>query len=159
MKINKIYFKYLKEIFSNKNYFILYFILSLFFILIFDYFSNYEIIEVNLGLKYLYLIIFSQYLISFLLSLFFVISVYKFNYFKKFSIKEQSSSFIGGFVGFFITGCPSCSITLASYLGLGGLIGFLPYYGLELKFLSILILLYSNKLILYNLKTCNINKK
>jgi hypothetical protein len=148
-----------KEVFSNWKYLVFSIISFLVFFSIFQYFTDTYLIEVNLGLRYLYLTLILQFLIALLLALFISISIYKFNYFRKFSAKEQSSSVIGGILGFLVAGCPSCSITFASYIGLGSFVAFLPYYGMELKFVSIVLLFYSNISVLYSLKTCIIKEK
>ena len=75
------------------------------------------------------------------------------------SFKENLSSGSGTFLGLLVAGCPACSITLASYLGLGSLISFLPWYGLELKIIAIFLLIYANISLLKNLKVCEIKKK
>ena len=68
--------------------------------------------------------------------------------------KEGGTALMGGFLGLLVTGCPACSITLASYLGLAGILSALPFSGLELKVLGIAVLIYSTDNILKNLLTC-----
>lgn len=64
---------------------------------------------------------------------------------------------IGGLLTITATGCASCGLSLASLVGLGGAIALLPFGGVELYFVSILILFAS---LLYNLhvyvKACDI---
>ena len=62
------------------------------------------------------------------------LSAYKLYYFKK--SKAHSSTLlgsIGSFLSFVVAGCPSCSITLASYVGLSGILSAFPYFGTELR--------------------------
>lgn len=64
---------------------------------------------------------------------------------------------ISGIISVFITGASCCGITLISVLGLSSVIGFLeifPYHGLEIKTLSVLILLYAVGDMLKNLESC-----
>lgn len=64
---------------------------------------------------------------------------------------------IGGILTITATGCASCGLSLASLVGLGGAIALLPFGGIELYIVSIIILFAS---LLYNLhiyvKACNI---
>jgi hypothetical protein len=57
-----------------------------------------------------------------------------------------------------VSGCPACSITLASYLGLAGVFALLPYNGLELKIVGTLVLIWSVYSNIKNLKVCSIKK-
>lgn len=49
----------------------------------------------------------------------------------------------GGILSLIVTGCPACSIWLASYLWLSAFISWLPYDGVELKVLSVLLMWYA----------------
>jgi len=64
-----------------------------------------------------------------------------------------------GFLSLIVTGCPACSITLASYLGLSAFISWLPYDGLELKILSVLLMWYAIFDLWKNLDVCAIKIK
>lgn len=125
---------------------------------IFIYFTNFELIAGNFGHTYLWWQIIMQLLITILFGLFVPISLYKFLEFNSFSIKENISSGGGTFLGLLVAGCPACSITLASYLGLTSLITLLPWYGLELKIMAIPLLAYANISLLKDLKVCKIKK-
>ncbi len=126
---------------------------------IFSLFTNIDLIFGNFGVHYLWAQIVTQTLITLLFGLFVPISIYKIIVFNSFSIKENLSSGGGTFLGLLVAGCPACSITLASYLGLISIVSFLPWYGLELKLIAIPLLLYSNYSLLKNLKTCKIKKR
>lgn len=144
------------EVFSNWKY--LLFSLFTFTVIgyIFFYFTDFIVIKGNFGGSYLYITILFQALISLLFALFIPISVYKYIKFSDLSLKENSSSFFGTFLGVLVAGCPACSITLATYLGLSGIISLLPWYGLELKVLAVPLLGYANYSILKDLNTCKI---
>lgn len=144
------------EIYSNLKYTIFTAVTFILFILIFNSFTDYQLIKGNLGAFYLYVTISLQFLISLLFSIFLPISVYKYIKFSSFSIKENSTSFAGTFLGIIVAGCPACSITLASYIGLGTIISFLPYHGLELKIIAVPMLIYANYSILKDLNICKI---
>jgi|SRR3989344_4675692 len=65
---------------------------------------------------------------------------------------------IGVFLGALIPGCTACGVGLVSVLGLGaGFLAFLPYNGLELSILAILILGFSITKITKEMHTCNID--
>lgn len=126
---------------------------------IFIYFTNFELIAGNFGHTYLWWQIIMQLLITILFGLFIPISLYKFLEFNSFSIKENVSSGGGTFLGLLVAGCPACSVTLATYLGLTSLVTLLPWYGLELKIIAIPLLVYANISLLKNLKVCKIKMK
>lgn len=62
-----------------------------------------------------------------------------------------------GLITIAATGCASCGLSIASLVGLGGVLALLPFHGLELYVVSIIILTVS---LLYNIRTlvkvCNI---
>ena len=63
---------------------------------------------------------------------------------QKFQWWDQSGSALGTFLGVLVMGCPACTITLASYLGLAGVLSGLPFYGVEANFLAVVLLLWGN---------------
>lgn len=103
---------------------------------------------------------FSMMWLDIFLVIFFAIFVwatlYKMKYFSNPSLNKFW--FLWGFLWTLVWGCASCSITLASYLGLASIVAFLPYNWLELKILSIFILIYACFSTLKNLETCKIKK-
>ncbi|MDR3169144.1 MAG: hypothetical protein LBU27_05285 [Candidatus Peribacteria bacterium] len=71
----------------------------------------------------------------------------------------QTQGRLGGIFGAFLTGCPSCSISLASFLGVGSLLSGLPWSGLELKIVALMLLIWSNWHMYKKLLVCEIKKK
>jgi hypothetical protein len=65
----------------------------------------------------------------------------------------------GGILSLIVTGCPACSIWLASYLGLSAFISWLPYDGVELKILSVLLMWYAVCDMWKKLDVCEIKRK
>lgn len=61
---------------------------------------------------------------------------------------------IGIFLGMFVPGCAACGIGLISLVGLGTAVASLPFQGLELSILVILILVYVNYQTAVTLFTC-----
>ena len=146
------------EIFSNKIYISLFSIVLISMGYIFYYFTN---IDSNIGILGLNFVIFEitlEILISLLFAVFIPISIYKFNKFNSISFKENIAGTTGSFLGILVVGCPACSITIASYVGLGGFISLIPGYGLGLKAIAIPMLIYSNYSNLKDLNTCKIKK-
>jgi hypothetical protein len=64
----------------------------------------------------------------------------------------------GGILSLIVTGCPACSIWLASYLGLSAFISWLPYDGVELKVISVLLMWYAVYDMWRKLDVCEISK-
>lgn len=147
------------EVFSKMSYLSLALIIFILMSLLFYQFTEVDLIKGNMGLTYYYVNTFLQGFISVLFALFVPLSIYKFKLFNQFSVKENSTSLVGAFLGTVVTGCAACSITLASYLGLAGAISLLPWYGLELKLISIPLLVYSVFFLLRDLKVCKVKPK
>ena len=148
-----------KEVFFNIKYFILLVVLFSSLFWVFNYYTNDRLIIANLGLTYYYVEYYSMLLIALFFSSFLVLSIYKINYFRSFEMKEGASGGVGAFLGILVIGCPACSITLASYIGLASFFASLPFFGLELKLISVPLLLYANYSVLNSLKTCRRKKK
>ncbi len=70
------------------------------------------------------------------------------------SKKITATTTLGGILSVLITGCPACSLTLASYLGLASILSALPFGGLEVKIIGLLLLVYSTNYLLKTLTTC-----
>ena len=59
------------------------------------------------------------------------------------SVKSNSSAMLGGAFAAFTPGCPACTAPLAVILGAVGGLSLFPMQGLELKFISIGVLVFS----------------
>ncbi|MCV0410483.1 MAG: hypothetical protein K5783_06520 [Nitrosopumilus sp.] len=59
------------------------------------------------------------------------------------SVKSNSSSILGGVFAAFTPGCPACTAPLAVILGAIGGLSLFPMQGLELKFVSVGVLIFS----------------
>jgi len=120
------------------------------------YFLDTNMVIGNKGYNYLYFEIFLDVLISILFWIFIGATLYKMSYF---SVKKTWVWFLGWFLGILVSGCPSCTITLASYLWLAGFVSVLPYDWLELKVISVFLLLYVCYTTLKKLETCELKLK
>ena len=117
------------------------------------YFMEKDLIIWNLGYSFYLTEVTLTIVISILFWLFIWATFYKINYF---SIKKSWIWILGWFLWALVSWCPACSITLASYLWLASFMYLLPYSWLELKILSVLILLYANYSTIKNLEVCKI---
>lgn len=93
-------------------------------------------------------------LITVLFALFVMAQIYKIRYFGLGEKKKSVSGFFGWIIGILTVGCPACSITIASFIGLSWLIALLPFEWLELKVIAIWLLLWANYMILRDLTIC-----
>ena len=59
------------------------------------------------------------------------------------SVKTNSSAVLGGAFAAFTPGCPACTAPLAVILGAIGGLSLFPMQGLELKFVSVGVLIFS----------------
>ena len=82
--------------------------------------------------------------ISTLAGINFAMMGYKMNQIKKMnSVKTNSSAIFGGVFAAFTPGCPACTAPLAVILGAVGGLSLFPMQGLELKFISVGVLIFS----------------
>ena len=82
--------------------------------------------------------------ISTLAGINFAMMAYKMNQIKKMnSVKSNSSAIFGGIFAAFTPGCPACTAPLAVILGAVGGLSLFPMQGLELKFISVGVLIFS----------------
>ena len=84
--------------------------------------------------------------------------VYKIKESAKIQTSTATSTTIGSFLAILVAGCSVCGVTIASFLGLTALVSLLPYHGLELKLLSVVLLLYSTHSLLKPTQ-CTLHKK
>lgn len=121
-------------------------------------FFDYELSIGNLWVARTYIGIFANIIFSLLFALFISGQVYKIREFKK--VGNNSGQWLVWWIlGSIFVWCPSCTISIASYVGLSGLLSLLPWGWMEVKLLAILLLLWSNYKIYKTLLTCNIGKK
>jgi hypothetical protein len=120
------------------------------------YFFESELIIWNLWYSFFITEVILSIFITWLFWVFLWSSLYKVNFF---NTRESKTWYFWGFLGLIVSGCPACSITLASYIWLAGIISTFPYHWLELKFLSIFMLTYACYSTLNNLELCRVKIK
>jgi len=115
---------------------------------------DFQLVVGNLWLAFARAEVMLYILITLLFALFVMAQTYKIRYFSLGGKKKSISGFFGWLIGIVTVGCPVCSITIASFVGLSGLIGLLPFDWLELKVLAILLLVWANYMLLRDLTIC-----
>ena len=88
--------------------------------------------------NFLFLVVFSL-----LMSLSIILHIFKFNESKKITVGKEGIGFLGGFLGLFTSACSVCYPLILTTLGIPTALVLLPFGGLELQILSILLLLMS----------------
>lgn len=101
---------------------------------IIQHFTNRAHIRGNLGSTYAGIDLFLDICNSILVGFFIASVVRKWHFFKTPKNTAQYG-WVGSFFSLLVTGCPACSITLATYLGIGSILALLPYAGMEIKVL------------------------
>ena len=81
--------------------------------------------------------------INFAMMAFKINQMKKMNSVKPNSVKTNSSALFGGVFAAFTPGCPACTAPLAVILGAVGGLSLFPMQGLELKFISVGVLVFS----------------
>ncbi len=71
------------------------------------------------------------------------------------SVKSNSSALFGGVFAAFTPGCPACTAPLAVILGAIGGLSLFPMQGLELKFISVGVLIFSIYWVTHGLQSNN----
>jgi len=117
-------------------------------------FTDFPTIAGNLGMTYAIIEGTAQVLLSLLFGMNIALLWYKLKLASSVNVKEGGSTAIGSIIGIIVSGCPACSITIASYLGLASILSSLPFFGLEVKLLGIIIVLYATDSLAKNLTTC-----
>ena len=145
-------------VFSKPLYSFLFVLFSLLFYLFFRSQTYSPSIKVNLGIEYYTILWIVQYTLIVLLSLFLVLTIFKYFYFSTVNFREQGAAGFASFIGILAAGCPGCTITIASYVGLTGFMSLFPFYGIELKVISIILLFGSIIYMLQTLQECKIKK-
>jgi hypothetical protein len=115
---------------------------------------DFQLVVGNLGLLFARTEVILYILITLLFALFVMAQTYKIRHFGRGQKKKSTGGFLGGIIGIITVGCPACSITIASFIGLSWLIALLPFDWLELKVLAVCLLFWANYMILKDLLVC-----
>jgi hypothetical protein len=121
--------------------------------------TNIPLLIGNLGMTFATIELASSIILGLLFGINVGLLYYKLKLAASMNAKESGGTLLGAIFGLLVTGCPACTITLASYIGLASILSALPFTGLEIKFLGIALLIYSTNSLLKNLTTCTQKKK
>ncbi len=150
----------LRILFSSKNRIIAYFALSILLWMLWWYSTDIRIMFGNYGKLHTYLDIWLSIFIILLFPILIISIFYKsWKYWKRADIELKTINWaISGILWTIISGASCCGATLGTYFGLLPLMAFLPYDGLELKFVWAVWLVYGLYNSLLYLDTCKIQK-
>lgn len=156
----------LGQVYKNKKYFYFTIISSVLFFTIFYKLTltniadnSLEIFIMMSGYNYTFFALLSFAIISILFGIYLSMAIYKFNLMKKRGMGTGFVGFIGFFAGVFGAGCPTCGSAVFALFGAPLALMYLPFRGLELRILSILLLgisIYFLSKSLIKCETCNI---
>jgi hypothetical protein len=155
----KLIIKNLIKVLFKTSSFIATIIAIIFISSLFYYFMNSDLIIWNFWFKFYLLELILDIWVAILFWLFIWSTVYKILYFSTPNKKHFWIWWIASFFWVLVWGCPACSVTIASYLGLASILSVLPYHWIELKVLSFIMLLYVVYDTLKTLEVCSIKKK
>lgn len=116
---------------------------------------DYALIRGNMGLLWVWLFAGTHVLLSLLFALFVSAQIYKLSLFFQLDIKKSGIGLVAAFLWGIVWWCPSCTLGIVSALGIGAFLSFLPGYGIELKILGILVLVWVNYRTLRDLTICH----
>jgi hypothetical protein len=146
----------LKQVYSKSSSYVITLFSSLILAAILFYFTEYELISGNIGIFHAN----AQVVIQLILALLFGINIaifwYKIRLVSGVDAKAKGSTVTGTILAVLVSGCPACGVTIAGYLGLASIFSALPFFGLELKVIGIILLLYSSNYLLNKLNFCKI---
>jgi len=121
-------------------------------------FLDFSLLKWNFGLMFALAEVVLHSLLSILFGVFVATHIYKYRH-ATVNIKNKATGLVGWALGVLVTGCPSCSITIAAYVWLAGLFAALPFHGLETKVLGIVVLLWAEYIAVRDLLVCKLKKK
>lgn len=155
--------KTLQMVFINKKYWFLVILIIFLFIFAPNLFNNYKLLTgdfcFSLGIQQKLILIFGllegafinntlitlvlQFVIGLLTGISLSFVHFKYNLNKKIIDKDGFFGSLGALLGLLFGSCASCSLALISLLGAGFVIAFLPFGGVEIMIIAILLLLFS----------------
>ena len=152
-----------KQVLSQRKYFYI-FLLTAVFIFITSYIlmvatvadKSLSIFIMMSGFLYTILQLFLLGVIAVLFGSFISLFVYRIQMVRKVSGKTGFFWTVGMTAGLFSAGCPTCGAVLFGLIGAPLALMYLPFEGLELKVLSIVLLFVSNYLMALSLEGCKI---
>ena len=121
------------------------------------YFTDIPLILGNYGYLMGGLQIGAQILLALLFGINLALLWYKIKLAGQVNQKVTGTTMAGSILGVLVTGCPACGLTVASYIGLSGVLSALPLFGLELKIVGLALMASSIFMLSKNLHTCDLS--
>ncbi len=160
----------LKQIYKSRKYFFITLIIAIVSFIVFYKLTLATIADNSLkifimmsGYDYTYFTLLSFVMISVLFGIYLSVFIYRFKLIRTIQKKKGTSiGFIGYFglvAGVFGAGCPTCGSIIFTLVGAPLALMYFPFKGLELRLLSIVILLVSIYILTRSLSKCNISEK
>ncbi|MBD3319147.1 hypothetical protein GF342_04535 [Candidatus Woesearchaeota archaeon] len=128
---------------AQPGYAVLSLVLSLLFFILVYLVTDFDVLHGNLGSVHATIYVVLNLLLAFVFGIYF--SLFTKELIGKRWHHSGVTGVVGASAGVMVTGCASCSLTLAALLGLGSFIALLPFSGLEFSILGVALLLYSIK--------------
>ena len=160
----------IRQIYKNKRYIYLSLITAIISFIVFYKLTLVTIANNSLkvfimmsGYNYTYFTLLSFVIISVLFGIYLSVFIYRFKLIKLMKEKKGTSigfiGYLGLIAGVFGAGCPTCGSVVFALVGAPLALMYLPFRGLELRLLSIVILLVSIYLLTRSLYKCDVCEK
>ncbi len=160
----------IRQIYKNKKYFYITLIVAIISFIVFYKLTLATIADNSLkifiamsGYNYTYFTLLSFVIISVLFGIYLSVFIYRFKLIKLMKEKKGTSigfiGYLGLIAGVFGAGCPTCGSVVFALVGAPLALMYLPFRGLELRLLSIVILLVSIYLLTRSLYKCDVCEK
>lgn len=115
---------------------------------------DFQFVVGNLGYVFARTEVILYGMITVLFALFVMAQTYKIRYLGWWKRKKSPTGILWWIIGILTVGCPACSITIASVVGLSALMILLPFKGLEIKVIAIILLAYASYMTIRDLTVC-----
>ena len=169
MKIKEV-FGMLRQVYKNKKYIYITLIAAIVLFIVFYKLMLAKIADNSLkifimmsGYNYTFFTLLSFVVISVLFGIYLSVFIYRFKLIKIMKEKKGSSigfiGYLGLIAGVFGAGCPTCGSVIFALVGAPLALMYLPFRGLELRLLSIVILIVSIYLLTRSLYKCDVCEK
>ena len=149
----------IRSVFDKKESYAIAFFSCLFIGVVMFYFTYFEATFYNIGAVYAYVQTFLQIALAVLFGINIAMLWYKLKFMSEFASKEANSTTISAVLGVIVSGCPACGITIASYIGLASFFASFPLFGMELKIIGVILILFSINSLAKNLNACEFKVK
>ena len=137
--------KNILHVLSVRKYIAIAIVSALLFLSAIIYFTKFDVMLGNLGILHTAAYSILNGLVAILFGVYLALLIHGLNETKSLSLRKLGTGVIGAGSSVLVTGCVACSVTLASYLGLASVLTALPFYGLELNVVGVILLSYSIK--------------